>query len=206
VSDKKRPAVRVGHATFVGGAQQVEQLPPPLHSEVAFAGRSNVGKSSLLNCMLERKRLVRTSSDPGCTRMLNVFRAEVHVDDAPPRMIDFVDLPGYGYAKRSRTERRSWEPMIDGFLRTRAGLACVCVLIDVRRGLQEDDRDLLTYLDDLERPWQLVATKLDELARSKRKPALETIRRDAGRRAIGFSAYSGDGRDELWRTLLARLG
>lgn len=191
--------MQVNDARFVAGATRLEQLPPPAFAEIAFAGRSNVGKSSLINCLVNRRKLVRTSGTPGCTRAINVFRVTL-----PGAEIDFVDLPGYGYAQRSKQERRSWGPLIESFLRERPGLRGVVVIVDVRRGLEDDDRQLVEFLDHVEREPILVATKLDKLAASKRKPALARLRADAGRRVHGFSASEAIGRDDLWRELLRR--
>jgi GTP-binding protein len=207
---------RVVQATFVAGAVDSESLPPPTLVEVAFAGRSNVGKSSLLNAMMERKGLVRTSNTPGCTRQLNVF--EVHCADG--LALNFVDLPGYGWARRSKQERKEWQAMIEGYLKRRAGLRAVVVLVDVRRGVEEEERQLVEFLRE---PRQvsgggkdgltvvLVATKIDKVTASARKPALEKVRRAAGPvgkaagKAIGFSAVTGVGRDELWGRIRAAL-
>jgi GTP-binding protein len=195
---------RVVHAEFVAGATRAADLPPPTLMEVAFAGRSNVGKSSLLNAMMQRRSLARTSSTPGCTRQLNVF--EVRCADG--LSLRFVDLPGYGWAKRSKSERGEWQDMIEGYLRTRAGLRAVVLLVDVRRGVEDEERQLVEFLrgprevsDSAPLETILVATKIDKLGAAQRKPALAALQARAGvpgPRAIGFSAVKGDGREELW--------
>jgi len=186
-------------ARFVSAATDVASLPAPTFAEVAFAGRSNVGKSSLINRMVGRRKLVRTSSTPGCTRALNLFRIEFG-----DGVLDLVDLPGYGYAKRSKTERKAWGPMIENFLQHRVGLRCVVVIIDVRRGLQEEDTQLLEFLGAIGCDAVLVATKIDKLPRNKRKPALEKLARGVGREVLPFSAESAEGKDALWHALLQR--
>lgn len=207
-SSEQSTTTHVVSAQLTAGAARVQDLPPPTGVEVAFAGRSNVGKSALMNCLLERKNLVRTSSTPGCTRQIALFEARTR-DGA---LLTLVDLPGYGYAKRSKNERRAWGELIESYLFERATLTAVVVLVDVRRGLEADDRDLLTLLGDpprvSRRPLELVlvATKLDKLPASARKPALEQLRRAAGRRVIGFSAKSQIGREELWRALRRAAG
>src|ERR1700687_2991994 len=133
---------RVVDAKFVAGAVDTDSLPPPTLVEVAFAGRSNVGKSSLLNAMMQRLRLARTSRTPGCTRQLNVF--EVRCADG--LAVRFVDLPGYGWARRSKTERKEWQGMIEGYLRRRAGVRAGVLLVDVRRGLEEEEEQLVEFL------------------------------------------------------------
>lgn len=194
---------QIRDATFVASADHVLDLPPPLFAEIAFAGKSNVGKSSLINALLGRKKLAHTSSTPGRTRKLNLIRAELVVGGT----LDAVDLPGYGYAKVSKAERRAWGPMIEGFLQQRAGLRCVVLIVDARRGLVEEDVQLLEFLDQIGRDALLVATKLDKLARSKQFPALSAVKRAAaGRTVIGFSAHTGEGRDELWSAILKRAG
>ncbi len=205
-----RPETRVVHAEFAAGATDAAQLPPPTLVEVAFAGRSNVGKSSLLNAMMQRHGLARTSGTPGCTRQLNVF----DVRCADGLALRFVDLPGYGWARRSKSERSEWQGMIEGYLRTRAGLRAVVLLVDVRRGVEDEERQLVEFLREpraVSSPAPLdvilVATKLDKLGAAARKPALEAVRRGAGTRPIGFSAVTGDGREELWsRIRHAALG
>jgi GTP-binding protein len=192
----------VRDARFVASATHVLDLPPPTFAEVAFAGKSNVGKSSLINVLLGRKNLARTSSTPGRTRVLNLFRAEL-----AQGTLDVVDLPGYGYAKVSKAERRAWGPMIEAFLQRRAGLCCVVVIVDARRGLQDEDVQLLDFLSSIGRDALLVATKIDKLPRSRVWPSLDALELKAGgRTVIGFSAQTQEGRDELWRTLLARAG
>jgi GTP-binding protein len=198
-----KPAVetRVVHAEFVAGAVDLASLPPPTQVEVAFAGRSNVGKSSLLNAVMQRKSMARVGATPGVTRQLNVF--EVRCDDG--LTLGLVDLPGYGWARRSKQERKDWQTMIEGYLRGRAGLRAVVLLVDVRRGVEDEERQLIDFLRQPRlvsdpRPIEviLVATKFDKLTASARKPALEALRKKAGVRAIGFSAVTGDGREELW--------
>src|SRR5690606_2282090 len=149
----------------------LDQVPPPTGVELAFAGRSNVGKSSLLNHLMGRRNLVRTSSTPGCTRQISFYE----VTSTDGSLVTLVDLPGYGYAKRSKTERYAWADLIEGYLLERPTLAVVSLLIDFRRGLEADDLDLLELLKDDSRVARpklstlVVATKLDKVAQSQRK-------------------------------------
>lgn len=201
--EKARPGDRVRDAKFLAGATTPDQFPPPTSIEIAFAGRSNVGKSSLLNCLMERKSLVRTSSTPGCTRQVSWFETKAD-DDA---ILQLVDLPGYGYAKRSKTERGHWGKLIDDYLMRRVSLKAVVLLIDARRGLEEDDRDLIEMIQTSkgvsrsEVKLLVVATKLDKLSRAEHKPRLLELSRTAGVRIQGFSSVTRAGRDDLWRQL-----
>lgn len=199
----KRDGPIIHDAQFVAAATTASQLPAPTLVEVAFAGRSNVGKSSLMNCLLSRKGLVRTSSTPGCTRQIAFFQARLAGDTS----LLLVDLPGYGYARRSKSERESWADLIERYLLERTTLRAVVLLVDVRRGLEPDDEDLLTLLAEPRRGRPavtaiVVATKLDKLPASARKPALEKLKARAGRAALGFSAVDGTGRAELWSRIM----
>jgi len=198
---KGQGETRVLDANFAAGAVDDASLPPPTLVEVAFAGRSNVGKSSLLNAMMQRKSLARTSNTPGCTRQINIF--EVRCADG--LSLRFVDLPGYGWARRSKEERSKWQTMIEGYLRRRTGLRAVVLLVDVRRGVEEEEQQLVDFLrgprevsDARPLPVVLVATKIDKVGAAGRKPALDAVKERAGVRAIGFSAVTGEGREELW--------
>jgi GTP-binding protein len=192
---------RVVDAKFVAGAVDDQSLPPPTVVEVAFAGRSNVGKSSLLNTMMQRRGLARTSNTPGCTRQLNVFEVRC-ADDLTLR---FVDLPGYGWARRSKDERKEWQRMIEGYLQRRTALRAIVLLIDVRRGVEHEERQLAEFLRASGQATgakppevMLVATKLDKVGAALRKPAMQEVKRRAGGAVIGFSAVTGEGREELW--------
>jgi GTP-binding protein len=156
----------------------------------------------LLNAMMQRLALARTSRTPGCTRQINIF--EVRCADG--LALRFVDLPGYGWARRSKTERKEWQGMIEGYLQQRAGLRAVVILLDVRRGVEDEEKQLVEFLGE---PRQasgqvqiiLVATKVDKVGAAGRKPALEKVGRgvkELGGRVIGFSAVTGEGREELW--------
>ena len=197
--------MHVLEAEFVAGATALGQLPAPTFAEVAFAGRSNVGKSSLINNLVQRKKLVRTSSAPGCTRAINIFRVRLRPQEGQNEEahLDLVDLPGYGYAQRSKAERKSWGPLIEGFLRERPGLRGAVVIVDIRRGVQDDDVQLLEFLESIDVTPILVATKIDKLPASKRKPAFVALKRDLSRPVIPYSSVSGDGRDALWERILS---
>ena len=196
------PAMDVLEAEFVAGATVLGQLPAPTFAEVAFAGRSNVGKSSLINNLVRRKKLVRTSSAPGCTRAINIFRVRLRTDDNEAHL-DLVDLPGYGYAQRSKAERKSWGPLIEGFLSERPGLRGAVVIVDIRRGVQDDDRQLLEFIESVGVTPILVATKIDKLPANKRKPAVAKLQREVSQRVIPYSSVIGDGRDALWNRILS---
>lgn len=185
-------------ATFIAGATALGRLPPPILAEVAFAGRSNVGKSSLINSLVQRKKLVRTSSTPGCTRGINIFRIRLRGDTE----LDFVDLPGYGYAKRSKAERKAWGPLIESFLSARAGLRAVVVIIDVRRGIEEDDEQLIEFLQHIGQHVIVVATKTDKIPANQRKPRLKEVQKSSKARIFGYAAPTGDGREALMRVLM----
>ena len=191
--------VRISEAEFTAGAQKREQIPAPKGPEIAFAGRSNVGKSSLLNMMLARKGLARTSRTPGCTRQINFFDIAVA---GGPKLV-FVDLPGYGYAKVSKTESRDWKKLLEGYLQERPTLEAVVVLVDARRGVEQEEQDLVEFLRLREGlPVFLAVTKLDKLSKSEQKPRLQQIEKQAGVKVVGTSAETGAGREELWNRLL----
>jgi GTP-binding protein len=198
---------RVIHAEFASAASRAEQLPPPQTLEVAFAGRSNVGKSSLMNALLQRKKLVRTSNTPGCTRQISLF----DVTTRQGTRLTLVDLPGYGYAKRSHAEKREWAELIHTYLLKRPALAALVALVDVRRGLSEDDEQLLALANGAPGTTRapveviLVATKLDKLSGSERKLAMNQLREQTQRQWIGFSTELPETHELLWRQLLARL-
>jgi GTP-binding protein len=199
--------VKVTVAEFEAAATSLAGLPGPTLPEIAFAGRSNVGKSSLMNALLQRKGLVRTSSTPGCTRQINLFSISTF-DGESYRL---VDLPGYGYAKLSKAEKAKWGAMIEGYLRGRPTLQAVVLLVDIRRGFEEDDGQLAEFVATCREgsgapPLALIvaATKLDKIPLSKRKPALVALTRSVGKKAlrpVGFSAVTGEGREALWARL-----
>jgi GTP-binding protein len=190
-------------AEFIAAAGPGHDLPAPTTVEIAFGGRSNAGKSSLINTLVQRKNLVRTSSTPGSTRQLHLY--ETRARDGT--VLHFVDLPGYGFTRRSKAERSSWGALIEGYLAGRVSLAAVVIVADVRRGLEEEDRELISFIQEAHaaarRPVEvvLVATKVDKLPLAARRVALDKIRREVGRRVIGFSAVTGEGRDELLAVL-----
>ncbi len=191
---------RISTAEFESGATDVKKLPAPTLPEVAFAGRSNVGKSSLLNSLVQRRNLVRTSRTPGCTRQINVFA----VDVAKRSKVLLVDLPGYGYAKRAKSEKGAWGPMLENYLTHRETLRALVILVDVRRGLEEDDEQLVDFMNGANEKTVVivVATKLDKLPRSSWKPTLDKLRASSKRRTvIGFSSVTNEGRELLWRQI-----
>jgi GTP-binding protein len=147
-----------GNCDFMLGIAALEQLPPSdVRPEVAFAGRSNVGKSSLINALTSRKDLARTSNTPGRTQQLNFF----NLND----FVTLVDMPGYGYAKVSKKERSAWENLIFDYLRGRVNLRCVFVLVDARHGVKDSDERLMKMLDEAAVPFRVVLTKGDKKAK-----------------------------------------
>lgn len=179
-------------ARFLLSAHTLRQLPPPLVPEIAFAGRSNVGKSSLINRLLGRKDLVKASSKPGKTQSLNFFSLG--------EALCFVDLPGYGYARVSREQRRFWGELVGGYVEGRQNLACVVVIVDLRHEPKQQDLELVNWLRHLARPCLLVYTKADKLSRSQQERHAALL--DAGfkihrEERILFSSHTGQGRDAL---------
>lgn len=192
-------------ASFLASAQLASSLPPPIGVEIAFAGRSNVGKSSLLNRLMARRNLVRTSSTPGCTRAINFFEARAR----DGMRLTLVDLPGYGYAARSRQEKLQWAQLIEQYLLERPTLSAVAVLVDARRGLEKDDLDLLELLSEpgpRSRPPRpvLVGTKVDRIPASQRAAALTALVRNQ-HKTIGFSTELPDTTATVWRALRAAI-
>ena len=155
-----------GPCDFVLGVAGLEQLPEADRSEVAFAGRSNVGKSSLINALTGRNALARTSNTPGRTQQLNFF-------DLGGK-IYLVDMPGYGYAKVSKQQRNEWDKLIRNYLRGRPNLRCVFILVDGRHGLKDSDEHLMSMLDEAAVSYQIVLTKCDK----SKKAEMEKIQED----------------------------
>jgi len=187
-------------AEFVTSAADREGFPRDGLPEIAFVGRSNVGKSSLLNKLVNRRALARTSATPGKTRLVNFFRVERREQ---PEVL-FVDLPGYGWARVARRERAEWQRLIEAYLAGRAALRGVLLLLDARRDPGDDERDFLPWLAERGVVVRLVVTKLDKLRASEREARLRAITRELGipREALVLtSAQNGAGIDALWNAI-----
>jgi GTP-binding protein len=179
-------------AQFVITAARPSQFPPEEGPEFAFLGRSNVGKSSLLNRLLGSRKLARTSSTPGCTQAINFFRVE-------PGMY-FVDFPGYGYARVPLSERRRWKGLIETYLRQRKALRLCFLLVDARHGWMETDLELKRWLEFHQRPFMVIATKIDKWRNQReRRLGLAALREHiAPGGLVPFSAVTGQGVKEIW--------
>jgi GTP-binding protein len=185
--------MKISSVEFAGAATQPGGAPKLPYPEIAFAGRSNVGKSSLINRLLERK-IARTSSTPGRTQQLNFFVVN--------EKFTFVDLPGYGYAKVSKQDRQHWRQLIEDYLVNARNLRGVIIIVDVRRGPEAEEEALCNFLTHHQRPFLIVATKSDKLKRAeleKQHKAL-TGKLD-GYEPLLFSAENGTGKEELWRAI-----
>ena len=188
-------------AEFVTSAAKPSQYPPAFLPEIAFAGRSNVGKSSLINTLVNRRHLVKTSSTPGRTQLINFFDIN--------RQVVFVDLPGYGYAKVPASVRKTWGPMIETYLRGRQTLKGVVIIMDIRRIPGQAELNLLSWLNHYSIAGILVLTKTDKLSKSKQVQQHKLIARALEmdkKNFILFSAKSRRGKDALWNAILSLAG
>jgi GTP-binding protein len=194
--------VKVKSVSYLGSFGDTRSLPPPRGPEIAFVGRSNVGKSSLINTLVGRKNLARTSNAPGKTRTVNYYL----VNDA----FCLVDMPGYGFAQVSKEERGGWKRLIVGYLAQREALCGVVQLLDVRHTPSDADRDLAALIEDTGKPLCLAFNKTDKLSRpivgksiAEHLRALDVAKDDA---VVAFSSKSGEGKRELWTWILQTMG
>jgi GTP-binding protein len=193
IRDARIVATAVGPAGFPG-----DGLP-----EVAFLGRSNAGKSSLLNALVGRRELARVSGTPGKTRALHWFRIERLDDAGRAHVLLFVDLPGYGFARVAKTERAAWQKLVESYLDGRAPLRAAVLVQDVRRDASDDELDLVAWLAEREVPVLVAATKADKLKHGAREARLHALRAAYGRSARVFATSAGTklGIEELWEVL-----
>jgi GTP-binding protein len=198
--------MKILNVEFVKSCEQPDQFPRDRLPAVAFVGRSNVGKSSLINSLLRRKALARVSRTPGKTRAVNVFL--VVTDDPKARQFHVVDLPGYGYAKVSKTVRAGWQPLIEEFLTGHDAVRGVLLLVDAR-GISRQDEEALDWLLRHGLPVLPVATKADKLSRGERASCLPALRGTLGipgdADVVAYSSVTHEGRDELWRAIRTML-
>lgn len=181
---------------FVKSAVKPPHYPEYEFPEIAFAGRSNVGKSSLINALINRKDMVKTSAKPGCTQLINFFL--INND------LSFVDLPGYGYAKVSQKIRGTWQPMINQYLSARKNLLGLILLMDIRRDPQKEEFDMMSWLEDQELPYLLILTKADKLSKTQQEKRLFTVSSMINRdreSVILFSSKTKLGRDLVWQEI-----
>ncbi|GFN33655.1 ribosome biogenesis GTP-binding protein YihA/YsxC [Paenibacillus xylaniclasticus] len=193
--------MKITSAEFIISAVRPDQYPTDALPEIALAGRSNVGKSSLINRMIMRKNLARTSSQPGKTQQLNYYRIN--------EQVYFVDFPGYGYARVSKTEREAWGRMIERYLKERNELKLVLLVIDIRHEPSKDDCLMYDWLKHFEIPTCIVVTKADKIPKSRWdkhiKMVKETLGADPRDAVIRFSSETGEGRDQLWEHILQTI-
>ena len=189
--------MKIISAEFIKSALKRSGYPEELLPEVAFAGRSNVGKSSLINTLLNRKNLVRTSSSPGRTQMLNFFRIN--------NQINFVDFPGYCFAKVPIKVKAQWKPMVDDYLKYRKTLKLVILLLDIRRTPGSDDASLIRWFETCAVPFLVVLTKSDKISKSKCSAQQKTIKEFLllqDEEIVCFSAMTGMGKQEILKRII----
>ena len=189
--------MKIVSAEFIRSARDPSGYPREGLPEVAFAGRSNVGKSSLINVLVSRKKIARTSSRPGRTQAINFF-------DLDGRLC-LVDLPGYGYARVPLAVKRSWGSMVETYLRKRPNLRAVVVILDIRRDPSTGDMDLLNWLNHYQISSIIILTKADKLSRSQSRTRANLIssklKKISGERPVIFSAKTGEGKAEIWERI-----
>jgi GTP-binding protein len=198
---------RVLSAEFVTTATEPKGYPTSPAPEVAFVGRSNVGKSSMINKLAMRKKLVRVSHTPGRTRTLNFFDVTL-AHKGGTRIVRLCDLPGYGFAKASKTDRADWQQMIAKYLETRRDLKVIVTIIDAEVGPTSDDLKMLDYLVAQKPKLLVAATKIDRLSKAHRKPRVLQLQQQLELppgAVIGFSSHEGIGHGEMWDILLASV-
>ena len=193
-------AINTQNVNLKISAGQPRQIPSDPIPQIAFSGRSNVGKSSLINTLLGRKSLARVSSAPGKTITINFYEVD--------KKLFLVDLPGYGFAKRTLEDKQQWSALTDGYFTANRNIdrvELIVQLVDSRIGPTKDDEMMLDYLSQVGLPFVVVATKTDKLNATERKKNLEAIAAHpmiAGAPVIPFSSLKGEGKEELWRTIL----
>ncbi|MEN6509933.1 MAG: ribosome biogenesis GTP-binding protein YihA/YsxC [Smithella sp.] len=189
--------MKITSAEFIKSAVWPPQYPPATMPEIAFVGRSNVGKSSLMNTLVGRKQLAKTSQTPGRTQLINFFTVN--------KSISFVDLPGYGFAKVSRSVKKDWGDMIEAYLRERQNLAMVVFILDIRRDPSNDDLSLRDWLEYYRIPFTAVLTKSDKLSNNQaigRKRIIEKLLgANTQKETMLFSAKTQKGREALWEII-----
>ncbi len=194
-------AINIQNTSLKMSAGLPRQFPSDPVPQVAFSGRSNVGKSSLINTLLSRKSLARVSSSPGKTITVNFYDVD--------RKLYLVDLPGYGFAKRNPEDKKKWSALTDGYFTANKNfdrVKLVLQLVDSRIGPTADDEMMLEFLTALEIPFVVVATKADKLNATERRKSMEALASHPlikGNKIIFFSSLKGEGKDELWKTVLA---
>lgn len=189
--------MKVTNAEIIISAVSKEQYPNDRLPEIALAGRSNVGKSSFINKLIQRKNLARTSSKPGKTQTLNFYKIN--------EIFYFVDVPGYGYAKVSKKERNKWGRMMEEYFETRDTLKAVLLITDLRHEPTNNDIQMYHFLKHFELPIIVIATKMDKISKGKRaqhvKQTKQILELDSEDMVIPFSAETGEGKDEAWSEL-----
>jgi GTP-binding protein len=196
--------MHIHQTTFIKSAVKPADYPPVDLPEIAFAGRSNVGKSSLINVIIERKALVRTSSTPGRTQLINFFQVT-----GVPFSLNLVDLPGYGYAKVPLDVKRQWGPMMERYLSGRESLKGVVLILDIRRIPSDEDLQMLSWLRSYNRRPIIVLTKCDKVTkneRAKQTAAIAAKLQMDKSLLVHFSALSKDGRDAVWQAIQDAVG
>lgn len=189
--------MKITHAELGISAVSRTQYPEGALPEIALAGRSNVGKSSFINRIIQRKNLARMSSNPGKTQTLNFYKLN--------NMFYFVDVPGYGYAKVSKAERKKWGPMMEEYFETRKALKAVVLITDIRHEPSAGDRQMYEYLKYLDFSVIVIATKVDKIKKSKQpshiKQSKNLLQLQKSDTIIPFSATSGEGKEQVWKQI-----
>lgn len=194
--------MKVISAEFVKSAEKTSHYAPDTLPEVAFAGRSNSGKSTLINTLTGYRRLAKASTSPGRTQMIQFFVIN--------KICSFADLPGYGYAKVPAVVKASWRPMVETYFRDRMNLRLVILVADIRRDISDDERLLIDWLTLYERPVILVLSKIDKLSRNQQFVRLKHIRESLNvlpmEAILPYSAHTGEGKDKIWLHVEHALG
>jgi len=200
--------IRIIDSKYLISAVKPEHFPPTSFAEIAFCGKSNVGKSSMINTLLQRRMIAKTSSTPGKTKLINFFEIKFRFNEVNDGLFQIVDLPGYGYAKVSKTERESWRKMIGDFFEKRFQLRGTILLVDIRHDADPKDMMMIEMLRQSNAPFLICATKSDKIGKSQILPSLKKLSAEfnlRGELIQPFSSVKRNGVDEVLKWMEARI-